>query len=343
MAKAAAKPGPSEIGAHTRIAVYHGSDPFLQSERVRQLREALQAAHGEDGVDVFAFDGQSASVAEVLDECRSFDLMQRQKLVVVENADKLVAGDNRPLIERYASAPADHSTLALKAGKWNRGNLDKLIEKVGVIVKCEPPSAADAAKWAYHRALKRHDAELEKDAAVALVERVGVDLGRIDTEIAKLASAAPGAPGVEGGERPRITAGLVRELVGRTREDEVWSIQSAIATGDASVALGAVRDAIRIARHPETLVAFACVDLVKKLHSLAALLEQGVPPFPAAKRAGFWKDAEAFVPLAKRAGRARLAELLSAVIEVDRRSKSGLTDPEIGCEVMAVRIARVAS
>ncbi|MBX3353326.1 MAG: DNA polymerase III subunit delta [Phycisphaeraceae bacterium] len=334
MARAASKPASSEVGAHTRIAVYHGSDPFLQGERVRQLREALQAAHGPDGVDVFGFDAQSAQIADVLDECRSFDLMQRQKLVVVENADKLVAGDNRPLMERYAAAPAEHSTLALKAGKWNRGNLDKLIEKVGVIIKCEPPTAADAAKWAYFRAQKRHRAELDRDAAVALVERVGADLGRIDTEIAKLASAASGDDAT-----PRITLALVHELVGRTREDEVWSIQSAIATGDASVALGAVRDAIRIARHPETLVAFACVDLVKKLHSLACLMEQGVPAMPATKRAGFWKDGDAFVPLARRAGPERLAALLSAVVEVDRRSKTGLTDPEIGCEVMAVRIA----
>lgn len=328
----------ADVSAETRIAVFHGADPFLQAERVRQLRELLEAAHGPDGVDTFSFDAASASLAEVLDECRSFDLMQRHKLVVVENADKLVAGDNRPLVERYASAPADNATLVLKATKWNRGNLDKLIEKVGAIVKCEPPTPQQAVAWAGGRAKKRHAAEIDRDAAIALVERVGPDLGRIDTELAKLASAAPGAPGAAG-ETPRITADLVRDLVGRTREDEVWSIQSAIATGDPAVALGAVRDAIRIARHPETLVAFACVDLAKKLHALAALIRQGVPPIPAARRAGFWKDPESFVPLAKRASPENLADALSAAVELDRRSKTGLTDPEAACERMAVRLA----
>lgn len=333
--RAAASKETAEINAETRIAVFHGADPFLQAERVRQLREALQQAHGEEGVDVFSFDAQSASVAEVLDECRSFDLMQRHKLVVVENADKLVAGDNRPLVERYAAAPSDNATLALKAGKWNRGNLDKLIEKVGAIVKCEPPSPQQAMGWAGARARKRHHADIDRDAAAALVERVGADLGRIDTELAKLASAAPGGAG----ETPRITVDLVRELVGRTREDEVWSIQSAIATGDPGVALRAVRDAIRIARHPETLVAFACVDLAKKLHALAHLLRQGVPGIPAARRAGFWKDPDAFVPLAKRASTESLADALAAAVELDRRSKTGLSDAEAACERMAVRLA----
>lgn len=339
MAKRATSSKPAgEISAATRIAVFHGADPFLQAERVRQLKETLLAEHGDDGVDVFQFDAQSASVAEVLDECRSFDLMQRHKLVVVENADKLVAGDNRPLIERYAAAPSDNATLALKAGKWNRGNLDKLIEKVGVIVKCEPPTLQQAVGWAGARAKKRHDADLDRDAAVALVERVGADLGRIDSELAKLASAAPEAKG----ENPRITVELVHELVGRTREDEVWSIQAAIATGDPALALGAVRDAIRVARHPETLVAFACVDLAKKLHALSALLRQGVPPFPASKRAGFWKDAEAFIPLAKRASPESLADALSEAIDLDRRSKTGLSDPESACERMAVRLSTLA-
>lgn len=327
-----------EISADTRIAVFHGADPFLQAERARQLKEALQHEHGEEGVDVFSFDAQSASVAEVLDECRSFDLMQRHKMVVVENADKLVAGDNRPLVERYANAPSDNATLVLKASKWNRGNLDKLIEKVGAIVKCEPPTPQQAVGWAGARAKKRHNADIDKDAAIALVERVGADLGRIDTELAKLASAAPGNKGAI----PRITVDLVHDLVGRTREDEVWSIQAAIATGDPFLALGAVRDAIRIARHPETLVAFACVDLAKKLHSLAHLMRQGVPGIPAARRAGFWKDPETFVPLAKRASTDALADALAAAVELDRRSKTGLTDPEAACERMAVRLATLA-
>ena len=243
----------------------------------------------------------------MLDECRSFDLMQRQKLVVVENADKLVAGDNRPLIERYASAPADHSTLALKAGKWNRGNLDKLIEKVGVIVKCEPPSAADAAKWAYHRALKRHDADLDKDAAVALVERVGVDLGRIDTEIRN--SRRPPGAGGPGGERPGSRPGWCAS-VGRTRGTGVVD-----PVGDRRVTRrsrwGGARDPHRAPRRWWP----SCVDLVKN-HSL-----RRVPPLPpSAPGSG---DAEAFVPLAS-ARAVALADLRTAAVG-GSAEQSGLT------------------
>ena len=51
------------------------------------LRGALEAEHGE--VDTIQFDGQKASLADVLDELRSLALLQRHKLVVVGHRGSL--------------------------------------------------------------------------------------------------------------------------------------------------------------------------------------------------------------------------------------------------------------
>ena len=93
--------------------------------------------------------------------------------------------------------------------------LDKLIEKVGLIIKCDEPNEGQAAAWCVARAEKRHSASIDRDAATLLVDRIGANLTRLDTEINKLLAAAVGEP-------PRIDRKLVEEMVGRSREEEAW-------------------------------------------------------------------------------------------------------------------------
>src|SRR5690606_10038942 len=94
--------------------------------------------------------------------------------------------------------------------------LDKLVEKVGAVVKCEPLEPAKAAGWAATRCKKRHGVDIEPRAARMLVDRLGSGLGRIDTEMAKLAS--------EVGPGGTITVEVVEQTTGVSR----WAARRAI-------------------------------------------------------------------------------------------------------------------
>ena len=52
-----------------RFVVLHGPDEMGKREKLQELRDALQAAHGE--VETFNFDGKTAALADVFDELRS--------------------------------------------------------------------------------------------------------------------------------------------------------------------------------------------------------------------------------------------------------------------------------
>ena len=67
------------LDADARVVVLHGKDAHQRSEHTAALRKALEAR--DPDLDVLTFDGQSAKAADVLDECRSFGLMARHKLV----------------------------------------------------------------------------------------------------------------------------------------------------------------------------------------------------------------------------------------------------------------------
>ncbi len=175
--------------ADHRIVVLHGKESFLRSEHTRRVLDALRERFG--AVDEFSFDGASCSLADVLDELRSYGLMSQHKVVVVDNAEQFMQGDDRRrAMERYAESPMPDATLILRSAGWRPGTFDKLVAAVGVILKCEAPGAAEAVRWAVARSQKRHGVELSAAGAQALVERVGPDLGRLDSELGKLAVGA---------------------------------------------------------------------------------------------------------------------------------------------------------
>lgn len=325
---------PITFDGKTRVVVLHGKESLLRSEYTALLKAALEEAHAE--VDVIHFDGETAQVADVLDECRSFGLMQQHKLVIVDEADQFVKEDSRPLIERYAQQPAEIATLVLRAQRWNKGKLDKLIEKVGLIVKCDTVTPGQAMSWAIKRCEKRHQTTIDRDAAALLVEKIGADLGRVDTELAKLASGtAPGEP---------ITIGAVVELVGTSREDEIWGIQSTLLTNDPEAILGAIRDALEVSRHSPVLVSFACIDLAKKLHGASRGLRAGMNTWDLAKTLRIWGPSkDSILAAARRIEPDTASELLKAAVEADMAQKSGLGRPERALEMLAVKFASVSA
>lgn len=345
MAKRTESDPAKALDASLRIVVLHGEEMFLREQYAAQLREALVKAHGE--IDTIHFDGQSAKPADVLDECRSFGLIAAHKLIVVDNADVLVKEDARPLFESYAEHPSEGATLLLRCQTWRPGNLDKRIEAVGAIKLCTVPRLAgrdgrptkevDWAKlagWAVVRAAKRYNAAVERDAAALLVERIGADMARIDSELAKLAAAAgcpsEGPPGAVG-------KALVAEFVGESREEEVWGIQRTVLTEGPEAALHHLRQVLEVSRQPPTLVNWALTDMARKLHAASSLLRAGANPFALKGQLRLFGDAaDAILNEAKRRSPAQCRMLFEAAVDSDFRQKRGLGEPERTAECLVV-------
>ena len=325
------------LGAGSRIVVLTGKEHFLRSGYTDQLRGMLETEQG-GPVEVFRFEGESASAADVLDECRSFGLMAAHKMVVVDEADRLLNEHTRPLFERYAGQPSEMATLVLRGEKWNKGKLDKLVEKVGTIVKCDALSPERAMAWTAGRARKRHEAVMEPRASQLLVERVGPDLGRLSSEIDKLASAAA----VDGTDPITITVEHVREFVGLSREEQVWSIQEVLLSGRADAAIALLHELIDISRVSEVLIRFAYVDLAKKLHGYARGLASGVSPQQLNKSLKLWgSSASAIARAAQTASPDALGKLFDEAVASDFRGKTGQGDAILALEVLSIRFAQV--
>ncbi len=333
----------ADLDPSMRIVVLHGKEPFLISEASRRYADLLREGYGD--LARFDFDGETAEIADVLDELRSYALFEPHKLVVVDAADKFLAEPPAPddvpkpkkrqstcrrILEAYAENPVEQASLLLRADAWRPGKLDKLVAKVGAVRKYAPLKEAEAVKWCVDACPRRHEAKIDRAAARLLVERVGTGLARLDTELAKLSAFAGSG-----------TIGLdeVRELVGRSREEQAWALQTAIMSGSTAEACTKLRELLEISRIDETLVTWAITDMLRRIHTASQLIRQGVgeQSFRQSLRLS-WPPGDRMLEVARRAEPGRIAQLFNEAVRTIHRTRSSFGDRDRNLEVLTVRV-----
>ena len=153
------------------VYAFIGADPFLQSESLSALNDSLGS-----NLQHMEFDGEKAELSNILDELRSFAMFGSGKLVVIREADAFISRF-RESLENYLQAPSDSGVLVLRVNSLpSNQRIYKLIQKVGVIEKLQPPKAADLPRWIIAQARRLHNVGVDPDAAQLLAELIGDDL-----------------------------------------------------------------------------------------------------------------------------------------------------------------------
>jgi len=326
--------GSRPLDDSVRMLILCGTENYLRTEKLRTLREAIEARHGE--VDVLYFDGLSVTAADVLDEARSLGLMQQYKIIVVDDADEfLKRGDNRRSMERYTKSPVDSVTLVLRSAPWNAGNLDKMVAKIGLVVKCEELDAPRAVAFCIQRCAKRYGCTIDQRAANLLVGRIGTGLARLDSELARLSLMTESVGGV-------IDSALVADQIQLSREEKAWEVQEALLTGDGAAALGKVNDLMNVSRLAPEPVFYFMTDLARKTYAARRLLDAGLGEGAIRSQLKLWgASAGPLLAAARRTRGPDLAELEQDCLRALHRPRTSLGNAERAVETLAVRFLLV--
>lgn len=214
-------------------------------------------------------DGRDAMYGAILGAARTLPMMAPRRVILVHDAEFLLAprrskDDDGPAeapagkkkarslspaeeFEAYVQAPEPLTTLVLDAPSLDRGRrITKLLLQKAMVVDCGTlESAADAARWIAAR-VEQDEMTMDAAAVRALVEATGLHLSRIRAEIDKLVLYAAGAKA--------ITAGDVRDVVAPVEEPgEEFALGKAIWAGNAAAALREI-DALMDAGAPAPMV-----------------------------------------------------------------------------------------
>ncbi|HWE01663.1 MAG TPA: DNA polymerase III subunit delta [Tepidisphaeraceae bacterium] len=302
----------SQAASAKPIYALVGSEPFLQLQKLAEVLALLPPdAQRSD------FDGEKAELADVLDDLRSFAMFGGAKAVVVRNGDEFLTRC-RSQLEDYAAKPSNSATLILRLTSLPKNHrIHKMIAKAGRIESCEPPSDRELPQWILRQGKSAHHVTLTPDAAAMLADLLGGEMGRIDTELAKLALMSDGG---------KVDAELIAHTVTFQRERQMWDMTNEIASGRPAEALRRWRQLIQTDSSAEFRAVTWLGMWLETVRKALAMKRQGTSDaaicsilriYPRESQGDFMKTVAAM-------GEAGVARALDLLIAVDRQSKSGV-------------------
>ena len=191
-------------GSRGGVFFLHGDDEYRKAEALRELVDA----HVDPGTRDFNVDVLRASEASVEDLARILatpPMMAEWRVVAVKDAEAFAgAARARDLILSLADSPPPDLALILSARipQGSKAKFYQTLKKRAQAVEFPLITLDDTPGWLMEQTRARFEMTMEADAAKALAQAIGVDLGVLSREIEKLAGVA--------GDGDRITLEHVR-------------------------------------------------------------------------------------------------------------------------------------
>ena len=197
------------------VFFFHGDEEFSREEAVA----LVVGAYLDAGTRDFNFDqlrGSEVTADELASLVGTPPMMAEHRVVVVRDAQGL-SPKAREVVEAAAKTPPAGLILVVSATipSASKARFYDDLKKRAVSAEFAPLAQDDAPGWMMESARDVHGADLDPDAARAVVAAIGSDLGALRSELAKLVAYA--------GDRKRITLDDVRAVGGSVPRQDRWA------------------------------------------------------------------------------------------------------------------------
>ena len=322
------------VATPTNLPVYYvkGDDSVLTADAVRQLVGAL-VGDNDAAFAVEELDGDDYEVASVVESAQTPPFFGDKRVVVARAIGRFSTQDIALLVD-YLADPLPSTALVLVAGggQTPRPLLDA-VRKAGHVVDAGAPTGKARQGWLATQ-IKGAAVDFEADAAGALADHLGDDVGRLASVLELLAAAY--------GDGARVGVEQLRPFLGEAGGVAPWELTDAIDRGDTAAALEHVHRLVGAGRHPLVVLATLHNHYGRILRlegsraadekQAAALLGLTGSTFPAKKA----------LAQARRLGHDDAARAISLLAEADLALKGAIEWPEeLVLEVLVARLSRL--
>jgi DNA polymerase III delta subunit len=328
---------PDKLAEAPVYAVF-GPEDYLRRRCLKALLKQLEAR----GFEAKRMEPED-TLAPVLDELRSPSMFGGATAVVIGNRR---VGNRQEATTRfkeeflaYLESPSKRNVLVFDAATWQRNlAVPKRVSADFPTIQSEELKPWDARGFGQilEVAAKDYGLTLAGDAANALRDYTGGNLGRADMELQKLALLV---------ENGRVSSADVAEACGYEGVDVTFALCDAILTGARPVAL---RHAASLAGKAEigtVLSLFALLRMqVAALGRAAVLLSQGATAAKAAADAKIRlreQQRPAFINTARALDRTRVRRAIEVLMDADEAMKSSSPDPANLLLAVVVRLCEI--
>jgi len=259
---------------------------LLRAEALKFLRQRMTEEGVDLDLDSQVLEAESMDVSSFAAATGILPFMSPQRLVVIQNIDKIKAGDERvAAIIDYCENPNPTTILALTAQRLAKTTkLYKAVAKSGRVVERKAPEKRDLPQ---HVILMFAQAGLKASNldAQTLINLVGDDLASLNSAIKQLAAYknVAGNQQTDGTSQPAGEQALISiaqveitNLIGETSEVKAWELTDALANRKGAQVLEILG---RLRRSEgdgvQFLIVFMSATKVRELLTARALLDRG--------------------------------------------------------------------
>ncbi|MFQ5746627.1 MAG: DNA polymerase III subunit delta [Gemmatimonadota bacterium] len=200
----------------------YGDASRLRDDAARRLLDAaIDPATRDFNLDTFR--GRETDPEALAASLAMPPVMAARRVVVVYDAQDLAPGARKVIEEALGTLPEDVTLIVTaRVPDGSRARFYRVLKEGSRCFEWAAPREAELPGWILDRARERHGLEIDPESAQALAAAVGRDLGILDAELEKLASAADG----------RVTVDDVRALVPNVRRIDRWAWLDRVAARD---------------------------------------------------------------------------------------------------------------
>lgn len=231
------------------VWVFHGEEEFLRSELLSKAPHLFVPDESTRSFNCDVLYGAETSMEQVITVARSYPMMAERRLVIVREADRILRAkpaaspsstsksrkkqNDDPLLN-YLVQPNPSCVLIFdldKFGARNQSPFRELNEKAQ-IVEFPAMKEGEAVEWICARA-KAMGASLPSDAARLMAAYLGTSLRALANELEKLVIYSGGN---DSSSRKELSVKDVEQVVGASRENNVFELTKAIGAGNTPLA-----------------------------------------------------------------------------------------------------------
>lgn len=251
---------------NTLLSAYlvHGEDELKRAAVLKKLRARLDQ-HGDMAFNSDDIDAETVESGVIVTSCNTVPFASEYRLVVVRNAEKLPKSEIDALVE-YLKSPCPTTVLCLEAERLAKNTrLYKAVAAIGAkaVIECAALKKAELPKTVRAMAVG-HGVTFTDGAARVLVELVGENTVRLDSEIRKISLAHRTGDAISEQD--------VRALVVRTSEVKPWEFVNSFAARDAKTCLSQLERMESVSAHALLPM---CVNRLRELMCAKSIARRG--------------------------------------------------------------------
>lgn len=322
-------------GKHVPAVVLQGTDAYLRDVSRNAIIEACVPEGAREWAVTRVTPG-AGDWEDIFQRAQTMPMLAARQVIVIQDAESVESLGEKSreeivdALEKYLESPAPFTTLVFETSGFDgRQRFGKLLGGKALTVELSiggESAAALAAQMA-----KDLGTAIEGDAAAMLADILNGEPARMRIELEKLA--------VYVGEREKITARDVEELVTAARKNTVWQLADMLAMQQRGAAMDFLDNLLREGEEPIGIVG-ALAWMYRKLVE-ARGLPLSMNGYQAARHLQMNpQSAEAALRNARRIPKKDLLGGLEALAEADSELKGGNPDPRAMMEFLVARLTR---